>query len=280
MKIDETWFELYEQIYGKTFNRLLTIGNNENGYVNYSIQDLNELKNMINDFPNNEFYISLYNYLTEENILRWNTDNLDKFEDFAEKNYILIRFRQNSDIIQEEVRTLTEIQKFMFIRRSINLGFNKEIIQETQQTYNFFKTHFNIKGICLFNGYNECLLLYHKKELNLNNPSLTYYNLLKLIQEKLELKTLIYKNIEPYAQLMPLPGTQNSYSRLYVQIYYPDYSYEEIMKRSQEKFWNPEDFIKPELSTKLHKFIKDMDNEIKGHERDLKFNFEKIWDKI
>lgn len=280
MKIDETWFQLYEYLYGKTFNRLLTIGNNEKGYVNYTIQDLDELKNMINDFSDNEFYISLYNYLTEENILRWNADTLDKFEKFAEKKYIILRFRENSDVIQEEVKNLNEIQKFMFIRRSLNLGFNKELINEVKQAYNFFKKHFGIRGMLLFNGYNECLLIYVKDDLNLKNPSLTYYSLLQLLQEKLELRTLTYENIEPYAQLMPLPGTQNKHSRLYVQTFYPDFDYHEIMKNSQKKFFDPEQLNELKTSEKLHEFIVKMDNKIKGHEKDLKFDFEDLWEKI
>lgn len=280
MKIDENWFKLYELTFGKTFNRLLTIGNNENGYVNHSIQSIDELKNMINEFPNNEFYISLYNYKTEENILRWNTNNLDKFEQYAQKNSVVFRFRQNSDIIREEVSSLSDIQKFMFIRRSINLGFNKEIVAEAKKVYNFFKTHFDIKGTLIFNGYTEILLIYPKDELNLNNPSLTYYNLLKLIENKLELNTIIYENIEPYAQLIPLPGTQNKNSRLYVQLYYPDNTYEEIMKNSQNKNLDPDFLHEIEKSDKLHDFISSIDFEIQTHERDLKYDFEEIWNSI
>lgn len=280
MKIDENWFKLYEKLYGETFNRLITIGNNETGYTNYPILNLEELAEKINEFENTEFYISLYNYLTDENIIRWDNTNINKFEEYAEKNYILFRFRQDTSVIQEEVSTLNEIQKFMFIRRSINLGFNKEIIMETQKTYNFFKTHFNIKGILMFNGYNECLLYYPKKDLKLKRSSLTYYNLLKLVQEKLELNTLIFENIEPYAQLVPLPGTQNKNSRLYVQLYYPDFSYKEIMKNSENKYFNTEYLTENEYSDKLHDFIISMDKETHAHERDSKYDFEEIWDNI
>ncbi len=280
MEIDKKWFEVYEQLYGKNFNRLLTIGNLEKGYVNHNIKNIEEVKELITDSTNTEYYISLYSYLTEENILRWDTDSLDKYEKFAEKTCLLFRFRQNTDIIQEEISSLTDIQKFMFIRRSINLGSNKEIIAQAKKAYNFFKQHFNIKGTLIFNGYNECLLYYPKKELPLTHPSLSYYNLLKLIQEKLELTTLIYENIEPYAQLIPLVGTQNKHSRLYIQFYYPDLDYEEIIKNSQDKFYNPEHAPNVEHSDKLHDFIIDIDKEIHAHEGNAKYNFDKIWDKI
>ena len=62
----------------------------------------------------------------------------------------------------------------------------------------------------------------------------------KELKEKLELKTLLYENIEPYAQIVPLPGTQNTNSRLYTQLYFPEYSYGEIMLKSQEKFLDEE----------------------------------------
>ncbi|RAP51697.1 MAG: hypothetical protein BZ138_04630 [Methanosphaera sp. rholeuAM270] len=280
MKIDENWFKLYEKLFGKQFNRLLTIGNGDNGYINYNIDKIEEIRSHMENFPNNEFYISLYNYLTKENILRWDTSCLDKYEKYAEKSCILFRFRQSTDIIQEEVNSLSNIQKFMFIRRSINLGFNKEIVVEAEKTYNFFKTHCDIKGTMFFNGYNECLLYLPKKDLSLNHPSLTYYNLLKLVEEKLELNTLVYENIEPYAQLMPIPGTQNKHSRLYVQLYYASNTYEEIMNNAQNKFFDFEHLKEFQPSEKFHKFLKEMDKEVSKHEKDSKYNFDKIWDSI
>lgn len=280
MKIDENWFKLYEHLYGKTFNRLLTIGNNEEGYINYNIHNLDEIKEKITQEENNEFYISLYNYLTEENILQWNTNNLNKYEKYAEKKSLLFRFRQNTDIIQEEVNGISDIQKFMFIRRSLNLGYFKEIIEESDKVYNFFKENFNIRGTLIFNGYNECLLYLPKERLSLTNPSLTYYNLLKLIQEKLELNTLVYENIEPYAQLIPLPGTQNKNSRLYIQLYYPEFTYEEIMKNGQNKLFDSSHLKDFETSEKLHNFLIDIDNKITKHEHNTKYNFDEIWENI
>lgn len=277
MQIDESWYKLYEMLYGTEFNRLLTTGTVESGYRNYNIRKLDELRDMIEDgFPMNEFYISLYNYDTNDNILRWDTTNMDKYEKYAEKTGILIRFKQNTDIIQEEVAKLSDIQKFMFIRRSINLGSNKDITEECFKTYNFFKTHFDVKGYPMFNGYDECLLYYRTSEFQLNHPSLTCYNLYKLLKEKLELKTLLYEKIEPYAQIVPLPGTQNNHSRLYAQLYFPEYSYEEIMLKSQEKILDEEHLKEFETSPKLEQFLKDIDKEISENN----YNFDEIWDGI
>jgi hypothetical protein len=252
----------------------------ELGYNNYNIHSIDEIRELIeNNFPQNEFYISLYNYNTEENILRWNISEINKYEEHAEKNGIIIRFKQNTDIIKEEVNNLNDIQKFMFIRRSINLGFNKDIVEECSKVYNFFKTHFNIKGYPMFNGYDECLLYYRTNDLKLSNASITCYNLYKLLKEKLELKTLLYENIEPYAQIVPLPGTQNSHSRLYTQLYFPEYSYEEIMLKSQKKFLDEEHLQKFETSKEFEEFLKDIDYKIKTTETN-RYNLDEIWDKI
>ena len=281
MQIDEKWYKLFEKMYGKNFNRLLTMGRAETGYSNFNIRNLDELSNHIEEgFPQNEFYISLYSYSTEDNITQWNTNEFDKYEKYAHKNCLLFRFKQNTDIIQEEITSLDDIQKFMFIRRSINLGCNKDIVKECNKTYNFFKTHFNIKGIMMFNGFDECLLYFYTEEIPLKNPSLTYYNIYSLIKEKLELSTLVYENIEPYAQIVPLPGTQNSHSRLYTQLYYPDFNYEQIMLNSQKKFLD-EEFLNPvETSKELEKFITDIDTEIYTSKNKNRFNFDMIWENI
>ena len=82
MQIDESWYKLYENLYGTEFNRFLTIGNTKIGYTNYNIRSLNEIKELIEEnYPQNEFYISLYNYNTEENILRWGLNEMDKYEE-------------------------------------------------------------------------------------------------------------------------------------------------------------------------------------------------------
>lgn len=281
MQINEKWYKLYEKMFGTNFNRLLTIGNRSEGYHNIPIKNLDDVREYIEEnFPKNELYISLYNYKTEDNILRWTNSELNNYEKYAEKNCILFRFKQNTDIIQEEVTELTEIQKFMFIRRSINLGSNKTIVEECNKTYNFFKTHFNIKGLMLFNGFDECLLIYYTDEISLKNASLTYYNISELLKEKLELQTLIYENIEPFAQMIPLPGTQNNHSRLYTQLYHSDFNYEQIMQNSQEKFFNEEHLENFETSYQIDEFIKEIDAEINSKHPNEKYNFDKIWDKI
>lgn len=281
MQIDESWYKLYEKLYGTSFNRFLTVGNRESGYHNHNIRTLDEIRELIEEgFPKNEFYISLYNYNTDENILRWNTAEIDKYEKYAEKNGILIRFKQNTDIIKEEIANLNDIQKFMFIRRSINLGSNKDIVNECSKVYNFFKNHFNIKGYPMFNGFDECLIYYRTNEIELDHPSLTYHNIYKLLEEKLELKTILYENIEPYAQIVPLPGTQNKNSRLYTQLYFNDNSYQEIMLKSQEKFLDEEHIQIFDTSEQLEQFMKDIDAQITAQDSDGKYDFDKIWDEL
>lgn len=281
MQIDESWYKLYEKLYGTSFNRFLTVGNRESGYHNHNIRTLDDIRELIEEgFPKNEFYISLYNYNTDENILRWNTAEIDKYEKYAEKNGILIRFKQNTDIIKEEIANLNDIQKFMFIRRSINLGSNKDIVNECSKVYNFFKNHFNIKGYPMFNGFDECLIYYRTNEIELDHPSLTYHNIYKLLEEKLELKTILYENIEPYAQIVPLPGTQNKNSRLYTQLYFNDNSYQEIMLKSQEKFLDEEHIQIFDTSEQLEQFMKDIDAQITAQDSDGKYDFDKIWDEL
>ena len=130
----------------------------------------------------------------------------------------------------------------------------------------------------MFNGFDECLLYYHTNELKLKNPSLTVYNINQLIEEKLELKTLLYKNFAPFAQIAPVPGTQNYYSRLYTQLYYSDLSYEDIMLNGQKKLLDENNLNEFDTSVEFEKFIKDVDKEISKNMN--KPNFDEIWDKI
>lgn len=281
MKLDEKWYKLYEILYGKEFNRILTIGNMEKGYYNFNIRNLDELRKHVEESDSrDEIYVSLYTYNTEDNVLRWATNELHKYEEFAQKNCLLLRFKENTNIIQEEITGLDEIQRFMFIRRSINLGCNRNIVEDCRKAYNFFKTHFDIKGIIMFNGFDECLLyLYTNTLTSLNNPSLTYQNISKLIKEKMDLKTLTYENIEPYAQVVPLPGTQNNNTRLHTQLYFPEFDYDQSMTNGQKKFLDEEHLHEPETSDKLEEFIINVDNEI-HKSKDEKYDFDKIWDNI
>ena len=132
----------------------------------------------------------------------------------------------------------------------------------------------------MFNGFDECLLYYYTNELSLKNPSLTIYNINKVLKEKLELKTILFENIEPYAQITPLPGTQNNNTRLYTQLYFPDFTYEQIMLKGQEKLLDEDYLYDFETSEKLEEFIKDMDDEITNTERSNTYNFDEMWDKI
>ena len=66
MQIDENWYKLYEKLYGKSFNRLITIGSIDTGYINFNIRNTDDIRKYIEkDFPKKEFYISLYDYNTE-----------------------------------------------------------------------------------------------------------------------------------------------------------------------------------------------------------------------
>lgn len=280
MKIDDNWYKLYEKLYGTNFNRLMTIGKIDEGYANYNIENLEDIKEQVEDkFPNYELYISLYDYDSDEKVITWNQTTLEKYEQHAVKNCLLFRFRQNIDIIREEVLGLEDIERFMFIRRSINLGSNKDIVEESKKTFSFLKEKFDIRPIAMFNGFNEILLFIYTENLNLKNGSLSCYNFYKYVGKKLNLKTLVYENIEPYAQVVPLPGTQNNYSRLYTQLFYPEYSYEEIMLNSQEKYLNTEHFNDFANSEKIEKFMYKID-EILSKNKDKKIDFDSVIEKI
>ena len=79
MQLDDRWYELYTLLYGNTFNRILTLGNKKNGYINHNIRSLDQLQQEIDKhYPHKEFYISLYDYKTDTNLLKWDKIEKDK----------------------------------------------------------------------------------------------------------------------------------------------------------------------------------------------------------
>ena len=87
------------------------------------------------NYPKKEFYISLYDYDSDELAIKWDPRDNTPYEKYSKKNCILFRFIQNTDIIKEETKELTDVQKFMFIRRTLNLGNNKEIFEDVRKVY-------------------------------------------------------------------------------------------------------------------------------------------------
>lgn len=266
MKIDENWYKLYEKLYGTDFNRILTVGTPEMGYTNYDIKNIDDIKKLIDEKTlNHEFFISLFNYAHDERLITWKQTDITRYEKYADKNCVLFRFKQNTDIIREEVADMNEVQKFMFIRRSINLGSNKNIVNECKRTCEFFEKNFDIKPMLMFNGYDECLLYLFTDYLLLEEGSLTCHALYEILEEELELETLFYRELEPYAQLVPLPGTQISPSRLYIQIFSPDKKYREIMKNSENKFLDLDELNNVNRSEKFEEFLSRLDDVVSNN---------------
>lgn len=270
MKLDDNWYELYKSLYSTTFNRLMTIGTVQEGYENFSIKSIDDISNLIDKYyPKNEFYISLYNYTTKEPILSWNQIDINEYEKNAEKSCILFKFRENTDIIQEEISEMNEIQKFMFIRRSINLGSNKCMIEDVKKTYNTIKELFNLESWTMFNGYNECYLyIFLNNNLKLKNPSLTFYYFYKFIEKIANVKTLSYTQVNPFSQIVTLPGSQNNNTRLYAKPYNIHSEYIEIIDNSTNKTLEYFDLKKNQNTSKLESLLKTVDKEINNRESD------------
>lgn len=237
MKIDEKWIALYRAIYGEKFNRVLTIGTKKEGFKNYNVRSIDQLSEYIEEYyPQKEFYMSLYNFDTDENILKWDRLQKEKYEEHSKKRYIMFRFKNDTTIIRQETEELNEIQKYMFIRRSINLGHDKKAFYELQKVYDLIKSLFNIEAVPLYTGFNEFYLFINLDEdLELENPSLTMYYLHKFIEDYCELETLNYERVDVFSQIIVIPGTQDSQSRLYAKIYGRDTQYHELIEYASKK---------------------------------------------
>lgn len=239
MDEDQNLYNLYKKLYGSKFKRTLTIGDTTTGFRTSEITSTDEIYDIYlkNEFHNG-LYISVYEYDTPENITRWLKSDGMKFEESAIKNCVVLRFREDIKMIKEEISKLPQIQKFMFIRRSINLGHLNNAIKEAKKTHQFIKEEFGYDAFPIYNGFNECSLYIKTKELHLENPTLTMFALNRIIEDHMKLETLFYKNIEPYSQMISLPGGQNTYTKLYTKPFEIDTPYEEIIKNSSERKMN------------------------------------------
>lgn len=263
MQLNENLYKLYEAMYGSTFNRTLLIGSVERGYSSHLIHDIDEISKIIEKTNlNDELYISLYDYDTDENISRWMKTDINKFISTARKNCLIIRFRENYEIVKEEVRDLSDIQKFMFIRRTINLGLNEKIVDECKKTYKFLEEKLDIKAFCVFNGINECSLYVYFDEIKFENPTETLYYLYTYLQRTLNLDTITYADIEPFSQITTLMGSQNTDSKLYVKPFDVDWEYNEIIKNSSDVNSNILLPDKNQNNSKLNKLLEKIDSEI------------------
>lgn len=265
MQLDDRWYELYTLLYGNTFNRILTLGNKKNGYINHNIRSLDQLQQEIDKhYPHKEFYISLYDYKTDTNLLKWDKIEKDKFEKYSIKDRIVLRFRDDTTIIQQETAELNEIQTYMFIRRSINLGQDKKMLKEVKTVYEAIENLFQIKALPVYNGYNEyCLYIFLDEEMQLENPSITLYYFYKFIEDYCDTKLLKYEKIEPFSQIITIPGTQNNSSRLYSKVFNIEDSYPDIIENaSRKELLNDYKVYKDQRSPSLTTLLETMDKEI------------------
>lgn len=278
MMIEENWFKLYEQFYGTTFNRLLTIGSPNKGYTNFSIENIDDIKKMLEarDSTEYEFFISLYDYESDTKVIKWKQTELDNYEKYSKKTCILFRFKEDNDAIREEIAEMEGIERFMFIRRSINLGSNMKIVDECKRTSDFFKEKCDVEPLVIFNGYDECQLYLFTNPFNIEEASLTCHNLYKALAEYLDLETLVYETIEPFAQLVQLPGTQNPYSRLYTQVCDINLKYKDVIKESEKSFFDTKDLEKLKPSEKFEEFLKDFNKKFLKEKNNPKINYSEL----
>ncbi|MBE6493097.1 MAG: hypothetical protein E7Z84_00610 [Methanosphaera stadtmanae] len=238
-------YKLFETLYGDSFNRILLKGNIEEGYERHPIRNIKELFDNYEKTDNtNESFISVYDFDEDANTTKWFKSDLALYEKHSIKNCIIIRFHENTDILNEETEKATEIQKFMFIRRSINLGFNKKIIEECKQTASFIKETYDLNSLAIFNGYNECHLYIFFNPIDLKNAQETLYYFYRFIENQLNLEKMNYKNIEPFSQVTKLIGTQNKNTRLYSKPFNFEWDYSTIIKNCENKIINEINFEK------------------------------------
>ena len=150
----------------------------------------------------------------------------------------------------------------MFIRRTINLGFNENIVNECKKTYNYIKDKLNVDGYAMFNGINECSLYLYFDEEEFENPTETLYYFYTFLEKTLDLQTITYAEIEPFSQIITLPGSQNIDSKLYVKPYDINLEYKEVINNSADK--NTEYLLpdKTQDTSKLNKLLKTIDSGI------------------
>lgn len=263
MELNDNWYTLYEALYGTNFNRLMTIGTPTEGYENYPLSTIDDIRELIEEYyPKNEFYISLYDFNSKDPVISWDRLDNAKYEKYAKKDCILFRFKQNTDIIREEIVDLTEIEQFMFIRRSINLGNNKSMIKDMKNVSESIEKLFNIKPLAIFNGYSEGYLYIFTDELKLKNPTITFYYFYKFIENYADTVTLKYLNIDPFSQIVTMPGSENNYSRLYAKPFDITASYPAIIKNSENNILESIDLDKNQDTHALESLLKTVDDEI------------------
>ena len=264
---DELIYKLFETLYGTSFNRILLKGNIENGYERHLIRNIKELyENYEKTDYANESFISVYDFDEDVDITKWFRSDIALYEKHSIKNCIIIRFRENTDILKEETEKSSELQKFMFIRRSINLGFNKKIIEECKKTASFIKEIYDLNSLAIFNGYDECQLYIFFNTLNLKNAQETLYYFYNFIENQLNLENINYEQIEPFSQVTKLPGTQNKNTRLYSKPFNLEWDYMTIIKNCENKKMNEINFEKND-SEIFKQILISVDDEITNNSR-------------
>ena len=265
---DDKLYRLYETLYGISFNRILLKGNIKKGFERYSIKNINEIYDNYEKIDmENEAFISVYNFDKDKEVIKWFKSDLELYEKYSIKNCIIIRFRENTDILKEETEKSTDIQKFMFIRRSINLGFDKKIINECKETASLIKNLFGLDSLAMFNGYDECLLYVYLKPIELKNAQETFYYFYTFLKKHLNLEKINYKSFDPFSQVTKLPGTQNKTSRLYVKPFDLEWDYSKIIRNSEDRLMNEISFDINQDSTKLELKLHELDDEITKNPR-------------
>ena len=99
-------------------------------------------------------------------------------------------------------------------------------------------------------------------DIEVKNPTLTYYYFYKFIENYTGVKTLIYSQIEPFSQILSLPGSQNNNTRLYTKPYDITLDYLDILKNSQSRKIESFDLRQNQDTSSLEELFKTVDDEI------------------
>ncbi|MCD7781165.1 MAG: hypothetical protein LUG89_00475 [Methanosphaera sp.] len=266
MKITSQWYDFYELLYGSKFSRILLTGTAENGFEKRYITSVDDIsKSLEENYTLNDYYISLYDYDADNSIIQW--DNLDsqKYIDSAINKVMLLRFRIDKKSITEETYSMSSVEKFMFIRRTMNLGFTKKLFNDVEQVQKLFKDTFNVTPLLIYNGYDECYLyIYFSNNIKLDNPLVVYYGLQNFIMTSLDISTFYYSSVtNPFSQLVSLPGSQLNDTRLYIKPFDAEEEYYTILKKSEniDLEYTYEDIINQDTSL-IESKLKELDKKI------------------
>ncbi|MDO5851674.1 MAG: hypothetical protein Q4Q23_04225 [Methanobacteriaceae archaeon] len=248
--------EVYDQLYGPTFNMKLTKGTSSTGFRTTTVHNTQKLVEFYEkNGKTNNIYISFYNY-NNQSIDHDKLVSNDKFYgEYAIFDRILIRVKNKLDFIIDE---LDEVLNFIHIRQLIHEKFIENLIKDTLTVQKTIEEIFHIKPVIFYTGLNECLIFILFDEIKLDNPYLTLNYIYKLIENNSKVTTINYENMDPLTQNIRLPHSKNITSRLYAHELKENEDYTETINKMKSP--NITDYTIPKQdSTRIIEIIKYID---------------------